>query len=94
MSAQYTPGPWAYELDEKDGQFQYAIYAEDASPGGKLLALADTEANARLIVAAPDLLMTLQSARRYLVENYQSPLAIPFTNLLTTVRAAIEKATP
>lgn len=55
-AAGHTPGPWIYQ-EEKSGLGGYVwhIYADSARSGAKLPAISDTEANARLIAAAPDL---------------------------------------
>lgn len=58
----HTPGPWI-SSGENEGELGLSIYADNAESGYKLPAIAygpNSEANARLIAAAPDLLEALQ----------------------------------
>ncbi len=58
--AGHTPGPWVYESNESDG-FYNTVSVDDHHPGRIIVAevqdqQAKTEANGRLIAAAPELL--------------------------------------
>jgi hypothetical protein len=60
MKTKYTPGPWAYQ--DTAGSHQFAVYAEAT---GNDIALVfnrsnESESDARLIAAAPDMYETLQ----------------------------------
>ena len=57
--ADHTPGPWEYREPGGEEVFGPAIYAPGAHDTDPLAA-AKTEADARLIAAAPDLLAALQ----------------------------------
>lgn len=80
MSAQHTPGPWAYELEYGPNITElprittvarcanYVIGLPSDYPGGNYRdgdPSGDEEADARLIAAAPDLLKQLQHAVRF-----------------------------
>ena len=57
---QYTPGPWKYTISKNSGRHQIS----DAKCGGQVCAIWSrgkdiTEANARLITAAPEMLEAL-----------------------------------
>jgi len=63
MSTQHTPGPW--EIDEVDKGFSAQILGPSTGFCRDILATlpmewAESEANARLIAAAPELLEALQ----------------------------------
>lgn len=66
----HAPGPWEY--DKSDGlaasSHDWHVYSSSAKVGFKLPAICDTEANARLVAAAPDLL-TASLAVLSLVES-------------------------
>jgi hypothetical protein len=89
MSTQHTPGPW--HIGMKPGPM---IYGSDSSQvadlRGDLLDRGETQANATLIVAAPELLAALRLAAGFLTANY-SDADMP--DILPSVRAAIAKAT-
>lgn len=61
----FTKGPWTYErLNKRDRIFdreEWYVFADDASEGQKLPAIASSEANARLIAAAPALVEALKA---------------------------------
>jgi hypothetical protein len=58
---EHTPGPWEYRAPEKEEVWGPAIYASGAYDRHmEPLAAATTEADARLIAAAPDLLAALE----------------------------------
>ena len=80
MSAQHTAGPWEYDVTE----FGTAILA-----GRELVADGiGSEANARLIAAAPEMLTALRAAETAMgaLLHYSNPI-------LQAARAAIAKAT-
>lgn len=58
--AKHTPGPW---LKIQDHNGTWGIYPD--APSGKFLVTTDTEANACLIAAAPELLEALEAMIRY-----------------------------
>ena len=72
-NAAHTPGPWSYNRDE-GGEHGHVVSTgeynicelPDAGDG----ASPDTEANARLIAAAPDLFEAAERALQALQENY------------------------
>ena len=80
MSTKHTPGPWESTLGASGCQ---AVEAED----GTVVASYVSEANARLIASAPDLLEALES----LVANLAEGDFISETRI-DAARAAIAKA--
>lgn len=88
MSAQYTPGPWVVDYSHPDWVEGTTIWANDVVIAH---AVADqhhqTEANARLISAAPDLLAALRIAEDAL-DMYSGGQSSD----LAAIRAAIDKA--
>jgi hypothetical protein len=86
-STHHTPGPWIA---------QHRIIApadaitSDTYPSREIARMAShgTDADARLIAAAPDLLAALQEVERHMVARGYSPLG-----RLSEVREAIRKAT-
>jgi len=56
MSAEHTPGPWQVG-PEYHNHSRFSVYHVDFSP---VASFVPTEADARLIAAAPDLLAALQ----------------------------------
>jgi len=63
---QHTPGPWMHKATASLGP-QYAVYPEDSTTGAVICIVYDhgnTEANARLIAAAPELLEALRDIVR------------------------------
>lgn len=57
MKTQFTPGPWMVWL-----KTQVCRQTAEGNAHGPNICIADTEANARLIAAAPELLEALQAA--------------------------------
>jgi hypothetical protein len=109
MSAQHTPGPWTYEIKTAiaGGTPQYAgpvIYAEDdcehhaiadASCNHTCRLPHETEANARLIAAAPDLLAALAALTAWDEADTAAGGDVDFDGLrdvINSARAAIAKA--
>jgi hypothetical protein len=88
MDAKHTPGPWVpVELKIGRKSFWIAISAE-----GKLR---ETEGNARLIAAAPDLLEALQACADALrLIRFDSDRDPMFAEAVKLTRAAISKALP
>ena len=91
MSA-YTPGPWAIRMPA-DG-FQTRHPAIDGDTGGVALAewngnVERTNANARLIAAAPELLAALQWA----IDQVEDDLDLDHQAALKAARAAVARAT-
>lgn len=96
MSTKHTPGPWHADPTKSFYVFAHGSLAEQAGvENGPFVCNASTQANARLIAAAPDLLAALQNARNVLAGlacgdlrtvNADSPA-------LAQARAAIAKAT-
>lgn len=81
MTKKYTPGPWEYNTQENgveydvmvDGVWHVAIVCDACADG-------DTEANARLIACAPELLEALEEAYKQVKElcdcyNHPYPLS-------------------
>lgn len=82
----HTKGPWMHA--NTAGNHQFAIYPEAT---GKDIALVynrcqESEANARLIASAPELLEALQEV----IRNYENRLPIGFINRISQT---INKAT-
>jgi hypothetical protein len=87
MKVAHTPGPWTTSRDAvPEGIVQITVYAEQ--DGERVATVFQSEANAPLIAAAPDLLDACRDAEQYLGATESGP---PST-LLRTVRAAIAKA--
>lgn len=89
----HTPGPWGWDagIVPPDGPERYAdIYVDgddtiiarfnDQIPEGR--------ANARLIAAAPDLLVAAKAAKKFLIDDLEEPGRTVFWGLV----AAISKA--
>ena len=94
--SKYTPGPWEVcpsnnEIINTDhGRLPFAIRAGYTLIG----ALYENEANARLIAAAPDLLLELDNCLDLLVTCFpDSPDNSRIGVAVTKARAAIAKAT-
>jgi len=61
MKAQHTPGPWHTDNSKSFYVFAHGSMAEQAGvTNGPFVANCSTQANARLIAAAPDLLTALE----------------------------------
>jgi len=76
----HTPGPWTLHEDESIRDINYNIIAD---------VLDSTEADARLMAAAPDLLEALKAYRRPAQWNHSEGC---FCETCEMVRAAIAKA--
>lgn len=63
MEQQHTPGPWHYRIaDNGTPIVETASGEQEVARGGYEGPIAEGEANARLIAAAPDLLAALEDA--------------------------------
>lgn len=95
MSAKHTPGPWFATQDNGPSwTIRLDKRATVASISGASLHIGNTEANARLIAAAPDL---LAFAAEYVAEIEEQAVASGddvscFSPLYNVARAAIAKA--
>ena len=106
MSAKFTPGPWVmntagsakqgkpFTIDEvyvyaPETQDDVAICAEVIDP----LTQKPSEANARLIAAAPELLAVLERVQSMFSYQFEGRLTGCMADLSIDVRAAIAKAT-
>ena len=86
---QHTPGPWRAQINHCN----HAVISTDGFDIALLRASdCDSEANARLIAAAPDLLNLLTAADR-LEELTGENLAVYARTFAALARAAIAKAT-
>lgn len=91
----HTPGPWGFEWSEANKSFEIAPLDKDSECDWAhevCITADDSEANARLIAAAPELLEALKTAEIALVN------CVPITPYhgdgpLVSIRAAIAKAT-
>ena len=93
---EHTKGPWT--IEKEDGEF-WAIYS-----GSELVAdvlhkyasftMAEGEANARLIAAAPDLLAMCRLAAKYVAKMVADDVktALPPIVALNRIEAAIKQA--
>jgi hypothetical protein len=97
MTARHTPGPWDYEQSLRgDGvpiPYSWQVLAEIAPPPGvdeAFMHVADceTEANARLIAAAPDLLAAL---RECITDDGAAALASDDPEMMRRRLAAINR---
>ena len=75
----HTPGPWTYEYPKHEGAaLILAAAAKGANTRGQIAAVwrqpavGDSEANARLIAAAPELLACLKEALELIQEDIDS----------------------
>ena len=60
MTIQHTPGPWTVTLGDHGAYYLRAPDGGPVDPASDHHSLAECQANARLIAAAPDLLITLR----------------------------------
>lgn len=68
MTTTHTPGPWAIEYVEREGNFDTDKYFEVAGPGHDYVAHVWTAEDARLIAAAPTMLETMEYVLPWLTE--------------------------
>lgn len=90
----HTPGSWETSRDAvPDGHVQVTVYSEES--GERVATVFQTEANARLIAAAPDLLEAARQLVKMLDESAQEWSQDDGGLLILTsdpLRAAIAKA--
>lgn len=99
---EYTPGPWGVEQTathnwigplRRDGKPDPVLCDTDREEL-TAKALRESDANARLIAAAPELLRELQHLTRLLeIQEDEGTLTVPGLATLNGARAAIAKAT-
>lgn len=85
--AQHTPGPWEAKGEDHSERGWCVI---DAT--GMLVARRLTEANARLIAAAPDMLEALKAAEEWMTREVAETRRMTLPPALGIARAAIAKA--
>jgi hypothetical protein len=98
MKTKHTPGPWSHRYltkygfiieNEDKGQMQFGKLADIMPRGG-----GESQANAALIAAAPDMLQALISAEAWVLLQKDIPGCSPASEaMLKIIRAAIQKAT-
>ena len=97
MMSKHTPGPWHLRVDPiHQGQYFIRVQSYGFAPlatvrGDKRSTLKDSEANARLIAAAPDLLKALKAIVKSLADQDDEGL-IEHAQQMIDARAAIDKA--
>jgi hypothetical protein len=84
--SKHTPAPWKTWPSIHNGQ-TYIVKGDYTSKDNGCIAHADTEANARLIAAAPDLLAALEAISNPWLDDFSRG------NAMKKARAAIAKAT-
>lgn len=105
----HTPGPWAVHLFSDTGLGDpphFAIFTDDGEGNGDHLPCGErddpghlqiAEANAKLIAAAPDLLLALKAAKSWIenddVDRMGDAETSRWNALLDKIEAAIAKAT-
>jgi hypothetical protein len=91
----HTPGPWGVDASKSFYVFGPARLSEQAGP---FICNASSQADARLIAAAPDLLDALQALMALDVKGHALADRLQFSDsgraLLNQCLAAISKATP
>jgi hypothetical protein len=96
MNGQHTPGPWTHQADSTFSTLgdRRLVGANLISPGIVFGGLGpETDANARLIAAAPELLAALKLAEPIVALAYgRNPQYPSNSHALTNVRDAIAKA--
>jgi hypothetical protein len=96
----YTPGPWRLKRDKDGEEFSFVESEKDGRPIaslGFLVAVGEVEdrANARLIVAAPEIFAALKETARHLEEDtalHPDLHPVGKCPVLDMARAAIAKA--
>lgn len=100
---QYTKGPWDYFVGKANGRGLIRIETgQGTKPQGEHIASLvrnqQSEANARLIAAAPDLLEALIKARKFMARcntyppHYSADTGEAVSELAIEINAAIAKA--
>jgi hypothetical protein len=85
----HTPGPWTFDKDDLGIWINSPAYPQPIAKMGKSTVF-PTEANARLIAAAPDLLEAAQAAMNCIGELPPTQARVETAQMLS---AAIRKAT-
>lgn len=96
MSDKFTPGPWRWWACKGGDQLPSSDYVQIASGNDRVAQVkiaSVTEANIRLIVAAPELLEVLKHAVEALEACQGTKLKDSFPLTLADARAVIAKAT-
>lgn len=94
MTTKHTPGPWTYFKQHKTGKRVLDIETAGNSPATERIASLpfcgdESEANARLIAAAPELLAAAEEALKCIEKHIPATVFAPRMWL----REAIKKAT-
>jgi len=98
MMSKHTPGPWHFRVDPiHQGQYFIRVQSYGFAPlatvrGDKRSTLKDSEANARLIAAAPDLLEALKMAVSALERSDYIQMDGDSFDVVDEARAVIAKA--
>jgi len=89
VNAKHTPGPWETSKDAvPEGHIQITVY----EPTGRRVATVfETEANARLIAAAPDLLKELKDVREW-IQSLLDATPDEATDFITNNGEQVEQA--
>jgi len=96
--SKHTPGPWHFRVDPiHQGQYFIRVQSYGFAPlatvrGDKRSTLKDSEANARLIAAAPDLLEALKMAVSALERSDYIQMDGDSFDVVDEARAVIAKA--
>lgn len=103
INAQYTPGPWNIEGEAKYDDTGHYIGGLSIAGDNNNIAIItpwqaplEAQENARLIAAAPEMLVALQevlNSLTYAADALRVPPDSQFTYTIHQVRAAITKAT-
>lgn len=96
----YTPGPWQIKKGHIGDKVTFFVSPNGVYDGIHIhwgekrygIPTQESEANAKLIAAAPDLLEALQSAKE-LISNYRLKKEVPTQGTWDEIEAAIKKAT-
>jgi hypothetical protein len=93
MTTKHTPGPWLISERVKTARLDNALMVRPADHHnyeyGATAIIATSEADARLVAAAPELLESLQQLIEWFDSDSKEPIEAP----LDVARAAISKAT-
>ena len=81
--SKHTPGPWRSELDEQ-GAFRVR------GPNGIISDTIGRESNARLIAAAPDLIIAVRAAIRLLTREQCARLTVTEESAFERVQSLVE----
>ena len=97
MTSEHTPGPWCIKDHRNVGEgFSITNAVADGPFYDGIASLADVEADARLIAAAPELLEALRELTDDVADRFDldSPSANPgIKSTVAAARAAVAKAT-